>query len=188
MDPLIHAGMRSELRDKPGIELVDDLGDAEVVVAVGVSALRDLPESSSRRLVLVASEPRQADLWTAIGCGLAVLVPEHEATTLRLLRAIGDARRGHGDLPPEHLGTLLRGLSQLHRDVLAPRQLTFTGLSSREADVLRHIADGLDTGQIARELSYSEQTVKNILQGLLSRLGLRNRSHAIAYAIRLGLI
>jgi DNA-binding NarL/FixJ family response regulator len=188
VDPLIRAGLRSELQDKPGIELLDDPAEAEVVVAVGEPALRDLPVSSSRRLVLIASEPRLAELWAAVERGLAVLVPRHEASTLRLLRAIADARRGRGDIPPEYLGWLLRGLSQLQRDVLAPRQLTLTGLSCREADVLRHIADGLDTGQIAQTLSYSESTVKSTLQGLLTRLGLRNRTHAIAYAIRLGVI
>ncbi|GAB3450516.1 helix-turn-helix transcriptional regulator [Actinophytocola sediminis] len=188
VDPLTHAGLRSELQDKPGIELVEDLTETDVVVAVGESVLRDLTPVPNRRLVLIASEPRLADLWNAVERGLAVLVPRTEATTPRLLAAIADARRGRGDIPPEYLGSLLQGLSRLQRDVLAPRQLTFTGLSCREADVLRHIADGLDTGQIAKTLSYSERTVKNTLQGLLTRLGLRNRTHAIAYAIRLGLI
>ncbi|MET0136160.1 MAG: response regulator transcription factor [Kibdelosporangium sp.] len=187
-DPLVRAGLRTELQDKPGIDLSDDLARADVVVAVGESALRDLPSPATWRLVLITDEPRQAELWTAVECGLSVLVPRNEATTLRLLRAVADARRGRGDIPPEYLGGLLRGLSRLQRDVLAPRHLTFTGLTCREADVLRHIADGLDTGQIALKLSYSERTVKNTLQGLLTRLGLRNRTHAIAYAIRLGLI
>lgn len=187
-DPLIHAGLRSELQDKPGIALLDEEAGADVVVAVDESTLAELSPSPVRRLVLIASDPRPADLWTAVERGLAVLVPRSEATTLRLLRAIADARRGRGDIPPEYLGGLLRGLSRLQRDVLGPRQLTFTGLSCRETDVLRHISNGLDTGQIAQTLSYSERTVKNTLQGLLTRLGLRNRTHAIAYAIRLGLI
>lgn len=186
-DPLVRAGLLSELRDKPGIELTADQTEADVVVAVAETALRDLLIPFTR-LVLVADQPRQAELWAAVEHGLAVLVPRGEATTPRLLRAIADASHGRGDLPPEQLGVLLRGLSQLQRDVLAPRQLTLTGLSFRETDVLRLLADGLDTGQIAQKLSYSERTVKNILQGLLTRLGLRNRTHAVAHAIRLGLI
>lgn len=186
-DPLVRAGLLAELRDKPGIELTADQAEAEVVVAVAETALRDLLIPFTR-LVLVADEPRQAELWSAVEHGLAVLVPRAEATTPRLLRAIVDASQGRGDLPAEQLGILLRGLSQLQRDVLTPRQLTLTGLSFRETDVLRLLADGLDTGQIAQKLSYSERTVKNILQGLLTRLGLRNRTHAVAHAIRLGLI
>lgn len=187
-DPLLRAGLRSELDSKPGIELVDELVDAEVVVAVAEPALRDVPVTATRRLVLIADKPREVELWTAVERGLAVLVPRAEVTTARLLRAIADARRGRGDVPPEQLGRLLRGLSLLHTETLAPRDLTLSGLSRREADVLRMLADGFDTAQIASKLAYSERTVKNTLHGLLARFGLNNRTHAVAHAIRLGLI
>ena len=42
--------------------------------------------------------------------------------------------------------------------------------------------------EIARELCYSQRTVKNILHDVTTRLQLRNRSHAVAYAVREGLI
>jgi DNA-binding NarL/FixJ family response regulator len=54
--------------------------------------------------------------------------------------------------------------------------------------VLRLVADGLDTAEIATKLSYSQRTIKNILHDITSRLHLRNRSHAVAYALRHGLI
>lgn len=187
-DPLVRAGLRGELRDKPGIELLEDPADADVVVVVADSALHELLPVSTGRLVLVTDASRQAELWSAVEHGLAVLVPRAEATTPRLLRAIADAHRGRGDLPAEQLGSLLRAVSQLHRDVLAPKNLTLAGMSHRETDVLRLLSDGLDTAQIATKLSYSERTVKNILHGLLTRLGLRNRTHAVAQAIRMGLI
>ena len=50
------------------------------------------------------------------------------------------------------------------------------------------IADGHDTKEIALELCYSERTVKNIIHDLTTRLQLRNRAHAVAYAVRQGLI
>jgi len=50
------------------------------------------------------------------------------------------------------------------------------------------LADGATTSEIARELSYSERTIKNAIQALTARLQLRNRSHAVAYAVRQGLI
>jgi DNA-binding NarL/FixJ family response regulator len=52
--------------------------------------------------------------------------------------------------------------------------------------VLKLLADGMDTGEIAATLNYSERTIKNVLHGLMSRLDLRNRSHAVAYALRAG--
>ncbi|MEK8146338.1 LuxR C-terminal-related transcriptional regulator [Streptomyces sp. M10(2022)] len=54
--------------------------------------------------------------------------------------------------------------------------------------VLRLIADGLDTSEIAAALHLSVRTIKQALTGLMNRSELRNRSHAVAYALRQGLI
>ncbi len=62
------------------------------------------------------------------------------------------------------------------------------GLDGREAAVLRLLADGSSTRDIAHRLSYSERTVKAVIQDITQRFGLRNRSHAVAFALRNGLI
>ena len=54
--------------------------------------------------------------------------------------------------------------------------------------MLRLIADGLDTCEIARRLAFSERTIKSILHDVTTRLQLRNRAHAVAYAVREGFI
>ncbi len=54
--------------------------------------------------------------------------------------------------------------------------------------MLRLMADGMDTAEIAQKLCYSERTVKNVIYGVTSRLNLRNRPHAVAYAMRAGAI
>ena len=92
------------------------------------------------------------------------------------------------DLPPDLLGELLSQVERLQRDVLGPRGLTTSGLAPREVDVLRLMAEGWDTAEIAEKLSYSERTVKNVVYAVMSRLGLRNRPHAVAYALRAGVI
>jgi DNA-binding NarL/FixJ family response regulator len=61
-------------------------------------------------------------------------------------------------------------------------------LSEREVEVLRLAGHGNETADIARLLSYSERTVKGIIHGVTSRLELRNRTHAVAWAVRHGLI
>lgn len=61
-------------------------------------------------------------------------------------------------------------------------------LADREREVLRMLADGLSTLEIARRLNYSERTVKNIIHDMLDRLNLRNRPHAVAFALRHGLL
>ncbi|MDQ0376132.1 helix-turn-helix transcriptional regulator [Amycolatopsis thermophila] len=192
-DVFLRAGLLSEIQGKPGIHVVaGSPASADVVVAITESAtelpalVADAPTNA--RLVLITGAPRPAELWTAIEQGLVVLIPRAELTTARVLRAIADAHQGHGHLPAELLGQVLHGLARLQRDVLAPRELMLNGLSRRETEVLRRLADGQDTAEIAAEMSYSERTVKNILHNLTSRLGLRNRTHAVSYALRNGLI
>jgi DNA-binding CsgD family transcriptional regulator len=79
-------------------------------------------------------------------------------------------------------------VGRLQRQLLSPRGLSLTGMSAREVEILRLVAEGLDTGEIAVKLSYSERTVKNALHDVTTRLQLRNRSHAVAYALKQGLI
>jgi len=188
-DPLVAAGLEATLRPAVGLTLVDSTNEADVIVAVPDTDLHHLLTGTTSRLVLVADDLRQAELWSAIEHGLIVLVPRAEVTTgSRLLRAIADAREGRGDLPAEQLGLVLQGLKRLHEDVLASRDLTLNGLSSRETKIIRMLAEGMDTAEIADRLVYSERTVKYILHNLLSRLNLHNRAHAVAYALRHGLI
>lgn len=63
-----------------------------------------------------------------------------------------------------------------------------TALTAREIDVLRYIADGYSNDHIARSLSCSHHTVRNIIHRMMARLQLRNRAHAAAYAVRAGII
>ena len=72
--------------------------------------------------------------------------------------------------------------------VLAPRGMTFSGLTEREIEVLRLVAEGYDTAEIAKTICFSERTIKSILHDVTTRLQLRNRAHAVAYAVREGLI
>jgi predicted ATPase/DNA-binding CsgD family transcriptional regulator len=61
------------------------------------------------------------------------------------------------------------------------------GLSRREAEVLRHVADGLSNREIAERLFLSEKTVINHLTSIFNKTGAENRTAAAAFAIRNGL-
>ena len=61
-------------------------------------------------------------------------------------------------------------------------------LTARERTMLALIADGLSTREVARRMCYSERTIKNILQDVTTRLALRNRTQAVAWALRNGWI
>jgi DNA-binding NarL/FixJ family response regulator len=194
-DPVSHAGVVSQLRGRPEVEIVeqdDPRARAVVVVADAVDdatvrLLRGRP-CEDRPVVLVVTGVDDAGLAAAVEAGVSGLVRRAEATPERLAHAVGAVVRGEGAVPPDLLGRLLAQVGRVQRQFLAPRGINFTGLSTREADILRLVADGLDTNEIATSLSYSERTVKNVLHDVTSRLQLRNRSHAVAYALRQGMI
>ena len=71
---------------------------------------------------------------------------------------------------------------------IVPRRVPPSGPTPRERDVLELLADGHSTREIAIRLAYSERTIKNILQDLTTRLHLRNRTQAVAHAVRSGWI
>jgi len=98
------------------------------------------------------------------------------------------AAAGAGALPPDLLGRLLKQVGYLQRQILEPRGFRVSGLTDREIQVLRLVADGHNTAEIARQLAYSERTIKNVIQDVITRFQLRNRSHAVAYAVRQGFI
>lgn len=195
-DPLSQAGIVSQLRKAQGFGVVDgDLADdgvalvvADEIDAAALSEMRALRGRGVRRILLLASRVDDRGLLAAAEAGVTGVLRRSEATVGNLAAAIRSAAAGEGTLPPDLLGRLLRQVGQLQRQVLSPRGLTFTGLTEREAAVVRLLADGFDTAEIAARLFYSERTVKNIIHDITSRLELRNRTHVVAYAIREGLI
>jgi DNA-binding NarL/FixJ family response regulator len=61
-------------------------------------------------------------------------------------------------------------------------------LTDRELDVLRLLADGATTRDIACRLNYSERTIKAIVRELMDKLRGRTRAHAVANAARIGML
>jgi DNA-binding NarL/FixJ family response regulator len=153
-----------------------------------IRMLKAVQRNGCTRVVLVTTRIDDPGLVAAVEAGASGLLRRSEATPAALVGAVRTAAAGDGSVPPDLLGRLLRQVGRLQRHVLAPRGLTFSGLSEREIDVLRLVADGLDTGEIAKHLSYSERTIKNVIHDVTTRLQLRNRSQAVAYAMREGLI
>ena len=61
-------------------------------------------------------------------------------------------------------------------------------ISEREQAVLRLLASGVTTREVGLQLDYSESTVKRTIRGVFEKMGVRNRSEAVAEAIKRGLI
>ncbi len=196
-DPISQAGVASQLRCRDGIRLVEaaelDRADVAVVVTGALdptlsATLRALQRGGVPRTVLVAELVDDQTVVAAAEAGVSGIVRRADATGETLERVVRKVAAGRGEIPDDLVARLLEHVGTVQREVLAPRGMAFAGLSDRETDVLRMVAEGLDTADIAARLNYSDRTVKNVLHGVMSRLQLRNRSHAVAYAVREGLI
>ena len=194
-DPVSRAGVLAELRPRPEVDIVDDDLEAEVAVVVAdrlddesERTIRALRRRADARVVAVLADVENSAVLATVEAGANGLLRRADADAERLVRAIRASARGDGSIPPDLLGRLFSQIGRLQNQVLVPRGLTLAGVTEREVEVLRLVAEGLDTTEIASKLAYSERTIKNILHDVVARYGLRNRAHAVAYALREGLI
>lgn len=196
-DAVTYAGLASFLESSPEITVrpADEETDQNVRVVCceelssGVVAmLRHSAATTRLPVVLVIDGITESELLTVVECRVVAILPRLAISGDRLVHSVRAAAAGGGVMPPNLVGELLKHIERLQREVLAPNGLNAAGLTSREVDVLRLMADGHDTHEIAGELCYSERTVKNVIYALTKRLNLRNRSHAVAYALRTGMI
>jgi len=96
-----------------------------------------------------------------------------------LLDVIRAAARGHAMLPNKVATTLVGRISATQRG---------KHLTKREYTVLTFIAKGLRNKDIADKLNITERTVKNHVTNIISKFGVDNRTEALSYALRKGLI
>ncbi|WP_410596581.1 response regulator transcription factor [Amycolatopsis sp. lyj-23] len=181
-DPIALTGLINHLKSRPELLVLPRAhrGEAAVLVfAVGevdreaVAALRAAAAESPAAIVLVAGHVDPAHVGLLAECHVSAVLPR---TALdRLTATVVAAAQGRS--------------SSLHEQVEALAGAAGdAALTPREVDVLRLMAEGWDTAEIAGKLCYSERTVKNVIYAMTNRLNLRNRPHAVAYAVRAGVI
>ncbi|MFJ9031037.1 LuxR C-terminal-related transcriptional regulator [Streptomyces sp. NPDC102274] len=172
-------------------------GDADVAVMfvgqvteetlMSMQRLTSTASNRDLRIVLVAEGISESKLLRAVRYGLVGFVSRSDSGGMgQVLQAILSSQEGRAELPHMLVKSLIDQVRDIQGSVLDPLGLNLSGLKDREVEVLRLLADGLDTSEVADKLNYSERTIKSIVGAMTLRLGLRNRSHAIAYAIRSG--
>ena len=128
-------------------------------------------------------------MLAATEAGALGMLRRREATPEELVRVVQRVAAGDASVPRDLLGQLLGAVRRLSRGGAALSAASAPShLAPRERDVLRLLADGQDTQEIATTLNYSERTVKGVIHEITTRLQLRNRSHAVAFALRNDLI
>ncbi len=202
---VVREGIRRLLDAEPDIEVVGEAGDGVGAVELTQSLLPDvvcLDVSMPRMNGVEATRRIKASLPHV---GVVILtMHEDEDYVIELVRAgasgyvlkrssardLVDAVRavagGHAFLHP----VIARRLTVEH-DPGGSRQeerRRFDGLTEREREVVRLIADGLTNREIAERLTISVKTVETHRTHIMEKLDLHDRAHLVRYAVRKGLI
>ena len=137
--------------------------------------------------VLVHSSPLDPpELAEALACGASALVATDrvDAHFLSVLRMVSQGYLVVASTPMRPL----IGAVRARWDERAPRGSELPELTSRESDILRSLARGHSIRQTARALGIAPKTVENVQTRLFRKLGVRNRSGALAVADAFGLL
>jgi DNA-binding NarL/FixJ family response regulator len=201
---LVRAGVRRILDDDPGLRVVaeaDDGGQAlqtalteEIDLAIldvsmpkltGLHVARHLAEQRPGiRVLMLSMHDNEEFLFEALRAGASGYVLK-SAAEHDLVTACHAALRGEPFLYPNALRALIR-------DHLERTRRGETGLEGpltpRETEVVKLIAEGNTSRQIAELLNIAENTVERHRANVLEKLGLRDRVALTLYAVRRGLV
>jgi two-component system nitrate/nitrite response regulator NarL len=198
--PLFREAIARAVRERPEFELVAEAADGRAAleairthqpdVAVldvkmpeldGLRVLNAVTRDAlPTRVVLLTAFTDGTTAFEAVAGGAAAFVTK-DAERARLLDTIAAVSRGETVLGPE-IQAALAGEIRVRHHQERP------GLSPRELEILRHIAEGRSAPEIARRIHLSPATVKSHLQSLYEKLGVSDRAAAVAEAMRRGLL
>jgi two-component system NarL family response regulator len=190
---LFRGGLKSLLRRQSGMQVVGEAGTAAAVMATVTetncdillldlqmerSALDDILHlaAMTKVVVLTASENVENEI-VAMRLGARAVVQNRFAVQT-LVEAIRAVAEGLVWMPPA-----------LQAEVASQWSSSVSkSLTSRETEIVRHVAGGLRNAEIARRLAITEATVKTHLNNIFDKLGLRDRVELAVYALRHGLV
>lgn len=196
---VVRLGLRSLLERYPGFEVVAEASTAreaiertaayapDVVVMdirlPGGSGIEACQEITNRfpgtKVIMLTSYAEDEMLFSAIRAGAAGYVLKQIGGD-DLVRAIESVGRGEAMLDPAVTQRVFQEVRKAAREEEAS---AFADLTQQEMHVLKLVSEGHTNRQIAEALFLGEGTVRNYVSSILSKLGVRNRAEAAAYAV-----
>ncbi|GEB14853.1 response regulator [Pimelobacter simplex] len=201
---LVRRGVRLILEQQPDIEVVAEAADGAEVIALlrqvevdlvvldiampimtGLQAAREIARRREPpRVLMLSMHDNEQYFFSALKLGASGYVLK-SVVDEDLVEAVRAAVRGEAFVYPGAMGALVRDyLDRLARGDRVPE----TVLTPREDEVLKVIAEGRSSREIAGLLSISVKTVEKHRSSILARLGMNDRTQLTRYAIRAGLI
>lgn len=203
---LVRRGVRLILDAEPDLEVVAEAGDGAEAVALlrapdlvvdlaildvamprltGLQAAREISRlREPPRILMLSMHDNEQYFFESLKVGASGYVLKSVADR-DLVDACRAALRGEPFLYPGSERRLVRDyLERLRRGERLPR----TPLTPREDEVVKLIAEGHSSREIARALTISVRTVERHRENVLQKLGMRDRTELTRYAVRVGLI
>ena len=201
---LVRRGVRLILEQQPDIEVVAEAARGAEVIALlrqvevdlvvldiampimtGLQAAREIARRREPpRVLMLSMHDNEQYFFSALKLGASGYVLK-SVVDEDLVEAVRAAVRGEAFVYPGAMGALVRDyLDRLARGDRVPE----TVLTPREDEVLKLIAEGRSSREIAGLLSISVKTVEKHRSSILARLGMNDRTQLTRYAIRAGLI
>jgi DNA-binding NarL/FixJ family response regulator len=201
---VVRDGLRMVLDSQPDLEVVAEAGDGAEALALGLrehidlavldvsmprmtglQAARELSrQRPDLRIVMLSMHDKEQYFFEALKVGASGYVLKSVANT-DLIEACRAAMRGEPFLYPAAVTALVRDfLERARRGEAGPDD----PLTAREQEIVKLIAEGLTSDEIAESLVISKKTVDRHRANVLEKLGMRNRVELTRYAIRRGLV
>jgi len=192
--PLVSEGIATVINSQPDMELVSQ----------AVNGADAIQQYRAHRPDVTLMDLRLPDL-SGIDAMIAIRAEFPDARIIMLTTFEGDVdiqrslqagARGYllKNMPPRELVDGIRhvhaGKKRVPAEVAAQiaEHMSDEGLTAREVDVLRRVAEGNRNRDIANLLFISEETVKVHIKHIMDKLGAKDRTQAIAIAVRRGII
>jgi len=131
------------------------------------------------KLIILSHDDSDAAHMAAVEAGASAFLHKSRAAA-EVVEAIRAVARGINLVSPQMIAALLGRQREATAQV--------ESLTERERDVLRHVAKGISSREIARELGISYTTVRTHIRSLGRKLGVHSKIEAIAKARELGLV
>ena len=177
-------GIQMARERKPGIVLVDiSMPDTS-----GIQMIRELKDDlPSTRFVIISMHSEADYIVEAFRAGATGYIIK-ESAAHQLIKGLNTVAQGHLFLDSALSQEVVFKLLQTKSDVDDGQRDPYSTLTPREQEVMRMLAEGLTSREVAKQLFISPKTVENHRTNLMKKLGLKSSVELVRYAARLGLI
>lgn len=199
---LVRAGIRSLLQELPDVEVVAEASDGAQALQIaereqpdvvlmdiamkgmnGLEAAAKLRERQpSVKVVILSMHTSEEYVLLALRAGAAAYLIKDSATA-ELGLALNSVMRGETYLSPAISRQVVDGYVQRVGVGAGADPLT-----QRQREVLKYIAEGRSTKEIAFELDLSVKTIETHRAQIMERLGIRDVAGLVRYAMRVGIV